>query len=267
MFERLRTRTLGAAAVLAVIPILSGALLVSAKPPVIKDKDVVEVQVLALNDFHGNVEPPAGSGGRVGTVNAGGAAYLATHIKTLEATNANSIVVSAGDLIGASPILSALFHDEPTIEAMNSIGLDINAVGNHEFDEGATELLRMQDGGCHPVDGCQDGDAVRRRGLRLPGGQRRQDGHDETLFAAVLHQELQRRQGRLHRHDARGHAAHRDAGRHPGLEFKDEVETDQRARARDPGTGCRGDRHPDPRGRLAHGAEHQRRAPASPAPS
>ena len=67
-------------------------------------------------------------------------------------------MVSAGDLIGASPLLSALFHDEPTIEAMNVIGLDLNAVGNHEFDEGATELLRMQNGGCHPVDGCQDGD-------------------------------------------------------------------------------------------------------------
>jgi 5'-nucleotidase len=60
--------------------------------------------------------------------------------------------VSAGDLIGASPLLSALFHDEPTIEAMNLLGLDINAVGNHEFDEGADELLRMQFGGSHPVD-------------------------------------------------------------------------------------------------------------------
>jgi 5'-nucleotidase len=65
--------------------------------------------------------------------------------------------VSAGDLVGASPLLSALFHDEPTIEAMNEIGLDLNAVGNHEFDEGAAELLRLQRGGCHPRDGCRDG--------------------------------------------------------------------------------------------------------------
>ncbi len=128
------------------------------KAPIIQDGSAVEVQILALNDFHGNLAPPSGSSGRVDTVNAGGAEYLATHVKALETTNRNTIVVSAGDLIGASPLLSGLFHDEPTIEAMNSIGLDLNAVGNHEFDEGATELLRMQNGGCHPVDGCLDGD-------------------------------------------------------------------------------------------------------------
>ncbi len=126
--------------------------------PVIEDGSELEVQILALNDFHGNIQPPAGSSGRVGTTDAGGAEYLATHIQALKGTNRHSIVVSAGDLIGASPLLSALFHDEPTIEAMNLIGLDLNAVGNHEFDEGTEELLRMQRGGCHPVDGCQDED-------------------------------------------------------------------------------------------------------------
>ena len=118
----------------------------------------VNVQLLATNDFHGNLEPPAGSSGRIGTINAGGAEFLATHIAQLEATNPNTLVVAAGDIIGASPLLSALFHDEPTIEAMNEMGLDIASVGNHEFDEGYQELLRMQKGGCHPVDGCQDGD-------------------------------------------------------------------------------------------------------------
>jgi 5'-nucleotidase len=119
----------------------------------------VQVQVLGLNDFHGNLEPPAGSSGRIEGIDAGGAAYLATHVAALEATNPdNTVVVSAGDLVGASPLLSALFHDEPTVEAMNEIGLDINAVGNHEFDEGTDELLRLQEGGCHPTDGCLDGD-------------------------------------------------------------------------------------------------------------
>ncbi len=119
----------------------------------------VQVQVLGLNDFHGNLEPPAGSSGLIEGTPAGGAAYLATHVAALEATNPdNTVVVSAGDLVGASPLLSALFHDEPTVEAMNEIGLDINAVGNHEFDEGTDELLRLQDGGCHPTDGCLDGD-------------------------------------------------------------------------------------------------------------
>ncbi len=130
---------------------------VGAAPPT-----TTTVQLLAINDFHGNLLPPAGSAGRLGpagTPEYGGAGYLATHIKNLQATNPkNTFVVSAGDLIGASPLLSALYHDEPTVEAMNSIGLDLNAVGNHEFDEGATELQRMAAGGCHPVDGCLDGD-------------------------------------------------------------------------------------------------------------
>ena len=124
-------------------------------------EEFVKVQLIALNDFHGNLEPPAGSSGKITLpdttkVDAGGAAFLATHVAALRADNPNTVVVSAGDLIGASPLTSALFHDEPTIELMNQIGLDYNAVGNHEFDEGASELLRMQTGGCHPQDGCGD---------------------------------------------------------------------------------------------------------------
>jgi 5'-nucleotidase len=127
-----------------------------------KDKDT-KVQLLAINDFHGNLQPPTGSSGVIPVgpgvnVAAGGVEYLATWIKQLRETNSNTITVGAGDLIGASPLISGLFHDEPTIEAMNSLGLDVSGVGNHEFDEGVQELLRMQNGGCHPVDGCQDGD-------------------------------------------------------------------------------------------------------------
>ena len=123
-----------------------------------ENAQTTEVQILGLNDFHGNLEPPAGSAGRIGATNAGGVEYLATHVRALRATNPNTLFVSAGDLIGASPLISALFHDEPTIEAFNAMDLDYNGVGNHEFDEGVGELLRMQNGGCHPVDGCQDGD-------------------------------------------------------------------------------------------------------------
>lgn len=132
----------------------------------------VDVQLLAINDFHGSLQPPGGSGGRIGSAAndaaciaaapncylAGGLAYLADDIKDLEATNPErTLVVAAGDSIGATPLVSAAFHDEPTIEALNLIGLDISAVGNHEFDEGVDELLRIQNGGCHPVDGCDTG--------------------------------------------------------------------------------------------------------------
>ncbi|MEV1142524.1 bifunctional metallophosphatase/5'-nucleotidase [Micromonospora sp. NPDC049799] len=119
----------------------------------------VDVTLLALNDFHGNLEPPTGSSGTIAGQPAGGAEYLATHLAALaEASQKkNTITVAAGDLIGASPLLSAAFHDEPTIEALTLAGLDYASVGNHEFDEGADELLRIQNGGCHPVDGCGDG--------------------------------------------------------------------------------------------------------------
>ena len=145
-------------ALLAVMLLLAGPTTAGAQtdptPTDVTSARTTEVQLLAINDFHGNLQPPFL---RPTGVLIGGVEYLATHIKQLEATNPNTLVVSAGDLIGASPLLSGLFHDEPTIESANLFGLDFNAVGNHEFDEGVTELLRMQEGGCHPADGCQDG--------------------------------------------------------------------------------------------------------------
>lgn len=114
----------------------------------------VTVGLIAINDFHGNLEPPkqsvettAPDGSKL-RIPVGGAAYLASAIDTLRSKYPNNLVVSAGDLIGASPITSSLFLDEPTIGVMNRIGLDFNAVGNHEFDRGWAELLRMQNGGC-----------------------------------------------------------------------------------------------------------------------
>jgi 5'-nucleotidase len=122
----------------------------------------VEVHLLAINDFHGNLEPPTGGvrifnpadPGRWNTAPGGGAPRLATAVAELS-KRPNTVMVAAGDLIGASPLLSSLFHDEPTIESLSRMGLAITSVGNHEFDEGWQELRRMQDGGCHPVDGCK----------------------------------------------------------------------------------------------------------------
>src|SRR5258707_9189140 len=123
----------------------------------------VDVRILAINDFHGNLRPPAG-GIRIAdpddktrriAVPAGGSEYMATLVRQLRAGAKNNIFVAAGDLIGASPFLSAMFHDEPTIESLSIMGLAVASVGNHEFDEGKDELLRMQNGGCHPTDKCQ----------------------------------------------------------------------------------------------------------------
>ncbi|MBA3307937.1 MAG: bifunctional metallophosphatase/5'-nucleotidase, partial [Chloroflexi bacterium] len=145
-----------------------------------------EIQILGLNDFHGAIEPPSGSAGRLGpsgTPEFGGSEYLATHVRDLRATNPNTLFVSAGDLIGATPLISALFHDEPTIEAFNLMELDYNGVGNHEFDEGVDELLRMQYGGCHPVDGCQDGDAFAGARFDFLAANVKYKSSGETIFA------------------------------------------------------------------------------------
>ncbi|MCX4812656.1 bifunctional metallophosphatase/5'-nucleotidase [Streptomyces sp. NBC_01239] len=122
-----------------------------------------DVQLLSFNDLHGNLEPPTGSSGRVTelqpdgttkTIDAGGVEYLATHLRDARKGNPYSITAAGGDMVGASPLISGLFHDEPTIEALNKLDLDVTSVGNHEFDEGAKELARLQNGGCHPTDGC-----------------------------------------------------------------------------------------------------------------
>jgi 5'-nucleotidase len=175
MPHSLRSLLIGAVPALA----LASAPCVEASPD-----GAVDVQILAVNDFHGNLLPPAGSSGRVGSVNAGGAAYLATHIEALRALNPNTVTVSAGDMIGASPLLSALFHDEPSIEAFNLMGLDFNAVGNHEFDEGIDELRRMQEGGCHPVDGCLDDDDFAGAEFRFLAANVRWKKNDKPIFPA-----------------------------------------------------------------------------------
>lgn len=117
---------------------------------------LVDLQVLAFNDYHGHIEadtPGSVDGSRNGPA-GGGSEYLSAKLTELRAGHENTLTVAAGDLIGGSTFLSGVFHDEPSVESLNAMGLDVSGVGNHEFDEGVTELLRMQNGGCHPVDGC-----------------------------------------------------------------------------------------------------------------
>ena len=113
---------------------------------------LIDVQLLGINDYHGHLE--ATTPGNVAGVAAGGAEYLSAKLDELRAGEKYSLTVAAGDLIGGSPAFSGLFRDEPSVESLNAMQLDVSSVGNHEFDEGVTELLRMQNGGCHPVDGC-----------------------------------------------------------------------------------------------------------------
>ncbi len=113
---------------------------------------LIDLQLLGINDYHGHLE--ANTPGAVDGQAAGGSEYLSAKLNELRQGNKYSLTVAAGDLIGGSPAFSGLFHDEPSVESLNAMQLDVSSVGNHEFDEGVTELLRMQNGGCHPVDGC-----------------------------------------------------------------------------------------------------------------
>ena len=124
------------------------------KPPGNPDPkgQLIDLQLLGINDYHGHVE--ANTPGSIEGAAAGGAEYLSAKLAELRQGNKYSLTVAAGDLIGGSPAFSGLFHDEPSVESLNAMQLDVSSVGNHEFDEGVTELLRMQHGGCHPVDGC-----------------------------------------------------------------------------------------------------------------
>ncbi|MEU3407073.1 bifunctional metallophosphatase/5'-nucleotidase [Streptomyces sp. NPDC006670] len=148
----------------------AGAMIAAALPagaasggvPVAKGR-TVDVQMLSFNDFHGTLEPPQGSSGTVAelqadgttkSIPAGGVEYLASGLREARKGHEYSVTAAAGDMIGGSPMLSGLFHDEPTVEALDKLKLDVTSVGNHEFDEGKNELRRMQYGGCHPVEGC-----------------------------------------------------------------------------------------------------------------
>ncbi len=125
-----------------------------------KQPTPVNVQLLAVNDFHGALDPSLtkpSSTDQSTWYYRGGAEYLANFVNHYASLNPNTAKISAGDMVGASPLLSALFHDEPTVMAFNQMGFDFNVTGNHEFDEGWQELLRLQNGGCNAIDGCFPG--------------------------------------------------------------------------------------------------------------
>jgi len=169
-----RTRRLSGVVAVAALA-ATGAAFTGGSTSAAPNGPTIDIQLLSFNDFHGNLEPPSGSSGRIitsdtytetsstnpntgvvtysatpQTVNAGGVEYLAGHLKELRKGHPYTATVAAGDIVGASPLLSAAFHDEPSIEAMNSLGLDATAVGNHEFDEGYKEIQRLANGGCLP---------------------------------------------------------------------------------------------------------------------
>ncbi|HEU4910908.1 MAG TPA: bifunctional metallophosphatase/5'-nucleotidase [Actinomycetes bacterium] len=143
-------------------------------------KNRVSVQMLSFNDYHGHLEPDTGRDGSITfegkDVVTNGASYLATHLRQLRKGHPHSVTVAAGDLIGGSTFTSGVFHDEPAIETLDRMGLDVSGVGNHEFDEGVAELRRIKNGGCHPVDGCFQKDAA--------GNDIRYPGADFTYLAA-----------------------------------------------------------------------------------
>ena len=143
------------------------------------------------------VPAPDGKGGIV-VVPSGGVAWLASVIDSVRAKYANHLTVSAGDLIGGTPVTSALFLDEPAITAMNMIGLDFNAAGNHEFDSGIDELLRKQTGGCAQHTARKPCQIEQFKGARfgfLAGNTLLPDGR--TLFPATAMRTFGRGRGQV----------------------------------------------------------------------
>ena len=181
--------------------------------------DDVEVQLLGINDFHGNLEPPTGSSGLILPAPGQPSVSAPAARNTWRPTSASFgdepelLFVSAGDLIGASPFLSAMFHDEPTIEALIEMGLALTSVGNHEFDEGeggiAADAERRPPPDRHGLARARTRTVAST--ARTSGSLRRQRRPRDTagLMFAPRDPQVRQHQGRLHRHDARGVAGHR----------------------------------------------------------
>jgi 2',3'-cyclic-nucleotide 2'-phosphodiesterase (5'-nucleotidase family) len=197
-----RTRRLTSVVAVAAMA-ATGLALTSGTSTAAKNGPTMDIQLLSFNDFHGNLEPPGGSSGRLvidhkidsatGKVvdvttdsltpaGVGGVEYLSSKLAEARKGHPYSLTVAAGDLIGASPLLSGAFHDEPTIEAMNNLKLDVSSVGNHEFDEGYKELQRMATGGC-----IDDGAGLNNQDS-CPGGKTFSGANFDYLAANVVYQ-------------------------------------------------------------------------------
>lgn len=116
----------------------------------------IELNLVALNDFHGNLEASkfvytAAGSDKETTIQAGGIDNLAAALQAFRREDQDLLLVGAGDLVGASPAVSSMWSDEPSITAMSMLGMRFSSVGNHEFDLGRAELLRKQGGGCSPA--------------------------------------------------------------------------------------------------------------------
>ena len=170
-----------------------------------RHKRPFQVKLIGFNDFHGNLQSPGTFGQNTSIPTAlrpavGGAGIPGAYVQRLKAQNPHNVVVGAGDFIGATPLVSALFFDEPAVETLNRIGVDFNSVGNHEFDKGSAELLRLQRGGCKETGGVRDPQqlpgragghtrAVRRRQIQMAVSQRFLDCQEQAAAAAVRHQD------------------------------------------------------------------------------
>ena len=132
------------------------------------------VKLIGFNDYHGNLQTPGTFGINTTVPTAlrpavGGAEYMAAYIARLKAQNPLNVVVGAGDLVGASPLISALFFDEPAVETLNKMGLEFSSVGNHEFDKGSAELRRLQNGDCKKTNGAIDPNSCKGLGSAAHG--------------------------------------------------------------------------------------------------
>ena len=254
-------------------PAPNAATTAPAQPP-------VHVQILAFNDLHGHLEPPAGDNGVVraapddpvaaspGTqtsdagvayVPTGGAATLAAHIEKLRAAEPNTVVVSAGDLTGASPLLSNLFHDEPTVLAMNRLGLDFEGVGNHDFDRGIDELRRLQTGGCYEND-CDAG-AFQGAAFKYLAANVRETATGRTVFPPYAIRDFQGARVAFIGETLAQTPSVTDRPRRTRPVVRRRGGDRERAGARARGAGRRGDRASPPSGGRAGRRKHVRLVP------